>query len=210
MGKISQGILGGFSGKVGGVVGSSWKGIAVMKAKPLSVANPRTALQVAQRTKFSAIVSLASAALIGICKPMWDRDAQKQSGYNAFVSSNILAYTSTGEFVPGNMNISLGKNTAMPIDGVTVVPNNKDVQVLWSMGDIEGEQQPTDTAHMLAVNTRNGEICVATGQDIRSSEETKASFENDVLSGDTVEIYLAFRSADGFRIFAQSRETASL
>jgi hypothetical protein len=27
MGKINQGILGGFSGKVGNVVGGSWKGI---------------------------------------------------------------------------------------------------------------------------------------------------------------------------------------
>ena len=31
MGTIKQGILGGFSGKVGTVVGSSWKGISYMR-----------------------------------------------------------------------------------------------------------------------------------------------------------------------------------
>ena len=37
MGKIKQGILGGFRGTVGTVVGSSWNGIAYMKGKPQSV-----------------------------------------------------------------------------------------------------------------------------------------------------------------------------
>ena len=34
MGKIKQGILGGFNGKVGTVVGASWKGIAYMRGMP--------------------------------------------------------------------------------------------------------------------------------------------------------------------------------
>jgi len=40
MGKINQGILGGFSGKVGNVIGGNWKGIDYMRVKPASVANP--------------------------------------------------------------------------------------------------------------------------------------------------------------------------
>jgi hypothetical protein len=40
MGKINQGILGGFSGKVGNVVGGSWKGIEYMRVIPASIANP--------------------------------------------------------------------------------------------------------------------------------------------------------------------------
>ena len=34
MGKLQNGILDGFSGKVGTVVGSTWKGIPVMRARP--------------------------------------------------------------------------------------------------------------------------------------------------------------------------------
>ena len=34
MGRIKQGILGGFSGKVGTVVGASWKGKAYMRGMP--------------------------------------------------------------------------------------------------------------------------------------------------------------------------------
>ena len=52
MGKINQGILGGFSGKVGNVIGGTWKGIDYMRVKPAHVTNPKTEGQVDQRSKF--------------------------------------------------------------------------------------------------------------------------------------------------------------
>ncbi|MBO7082471.1 MAG: hypothetical protein J6W30_01355 [Bacteroidales bacterium] len=58
MGKIKQGILGGFRGTVGTVIGSSWNGIAYMKGKPQSVRNPRTDAQVQQRNFFKEVQEL--------------------------------------------------------------------------------------------------------------------------------------------------------
>ena len=55
MGTIKKGIMGGFSGKVGNIVGASWKGIAYIRSLPASVHNPRTEKQVTQRNKFSLI-----------------------------------------------------------------------------------------------------------------------------------------------------------
>ena len=60
MGKIKQGILGGFRGTVGTVVGSSWNGIAYMKGKPQSVRNPRTDDQVQQRNFFKDLQQLVA------------------------------------------------------------------------------------------------------------------------------------------------------
>ena len=74
MGKIKQGILGGFSGKVAGVVGSSWKGIAVIKARPLSVANPKSPLQVAQRGAMAQIVMVARLLLASVLQPFCSKD----------------------------------------------------------------------------------------------------------------------------------------
>jgi hypothetical protein len=56
MGKFSQGILGGLSGKVGKVIGGDWKAIDYLRIKPSSVANPRTPGQVNQRNRFSASI----------------------------------------------------------------------------------------------------------------------------------------------------------
>ena len=60
MGKIKQGILGGFRGTVGTVVGSSWNGIVYMKGKPQSVRNPRTEDQVQQRNFFKDLQQLVA------------------------------------------------------------------------------------------------------------------------------------------------------
>ena len=60
MGKIKQGILGGFKGKVGTVVGSSWNGISYMKGRAQSVRNPRTDAQVQQRNFFKELQSLVA------------------------------------------------------------------------------------------------------------------------------------------------------
>jgi hypothetical protein len=58
MGTIKKGILGGFSGKVGTVVGASWRGISYMRSLPQKVRNPRTQGQRSQRNKFALALSL--------------------------------------------------------------------------------------------------------------------------------------------------------
>lgn len=61
MASYKQGILGSFSGKLGNVIGTFWKGIAVMRVVPANVTNPNTLAQQAQRTKFKMLVQFLSA-----------------------------------------------------------------------------------------------------------------------------------------------------
>ena len=60
MGKIKQGILGGFKGKVGTVIGSSWNGISYMRGQAQSVRNANTPAQQMQRGFFKDLQMLAS------------------------------------------------------------------------------------------------------------------------------------------------------
>jgi hypothetical protein len=60
MGTIKKGIIGGFAGKVGPVIGSSWKGIPYLKARPEKVANPRTAGQLDHRARLTTTVHFLS------------------------------------------------------------------------------------------------------------------------------------------------------
>lgn len=53
MARYEQGILGPFSGKVGTVVGSTWKGINTMRSKGKTTTKPATIRQQAQRMRFS-------------------------------------------------------------------------------------------------------------------------------------------------------------
>lgn len=87
MGTIKQGILGGFNGKVGTVIGSSWKGITYMKGRAQHVKNPRTAGQIYQRNAMKAI-ALALRPIASILSITFKNSAQKMSGYNKAVSIN--------------------------------------------------------------------------------------------------------------------------
>ena len=66
MGKIQQGILDGFVGKVGTVVGSFWKGKAVMRGYKRIVRNPNTSDQQLVRIRFATIGRLSAAFLTAI------------------------------------------------------------------------------------------------------------------------------------------------
>ena len=61
MGKVQMGILDGFVGKVGTVVGSFWKGKPVMRAYKRQISDRDSEAQQLVRTRFGAINSLAGA-----------------------------------------------------------------------------------------------------------------------------------------------------
>ena len=87
MGKIKQGILGGFSGQVGTVVGSSWKGIAYMRGKAQHVKNPRTAGQTYHRDAIKA-VTMALRPITSTLRLTFAEYAKKMSAFNKAVSVN--------------------------------------------------------------------------------------------------------------------------
>lgn len=55
MATYKQGVLGSFSGKVGTVVGSSWRGISYIRSLAQKVANPRTKGQLWARARLTAV-----------------------------------------------------------------------------------------------------------------------------------------------------------
>ena len=89
MGKLKKGILGGFSGKVGNVVGASWKGIDYIRSLPASVKNPRTQGQVAQRTKFSTTMEFLRPLNQLINEGFRSASTGKLTAMNAAMSYNV-------------------------------------------------------------------------------------------------------------------------
>jgi hypothetical protein len=112
-----QGISGGFRGRVGNVVGSSWKGIDVMKIRPASIANPKTDKQQTQRGRFGLMGRFiqANRKLIAIgYKPY----AVQKTALNAAMSDN-LATAITGEFPDFSINYNSVKLSKGDLPGLT-------------------------------------------------------------------------------------------
>lgn len=89
MGKINQGILGGFVGKVGNVVGFFWKGQAVMRSLAGSVANPQTEAQQTQRARFIVSGSLISS-LYSVARQLLEVPARTSSISKSVSAVNVL------------------------------------------------------------------------------------------------------------------------
>lgn len=121
MGKIKQGILGGFNGKVGTVVGSSWKGITYMRGQAQHVKNPRTAGQVYQRNAMKAI-ALALRPIAPTLGITFAKNAGKMSGYNKAVSVNLkkAIVNQDGEPVVDYSKLILSKGTLTPFDYLNI------------------------------------------------------------------------------------------
>lgn len=195
MGVIKRGLLGGFSGKVAGVVGSSWKGIAVIKALPLSVANPKTADQVANRTSFKAAGQAGSKLLVEIVKPLWDRDAQRQSGYNAFLSANKQAFSSLGVLAVVDFIATLGKLPGTVIDSITIADGTNKAVAQWTDDSGEGEKLATDVAYVVAYNETTGKWGFSDGTVIREEGAADAVFVDNLATGDDISVWLMFQGA---------------
>src|SRR6059058_5524667 len=89
MGTFVKGILGSFSGKVGTVVGSTWKGIPVMK----SLSGPRkgspTLLQLEQQARFTLMIKFLRP-LTALFNETFSSGAVGMSGFNKAFSYNVL------------------------------------------------------------------------------------------------------------------------
>ena len=195
MGIIKQGILGGFSGKVGSVVGTSWKGINVMKARPLSVANPKTAAQIAQRSLIGNASKFASEILATIIQPLWNRFASQASGYNDFVSANLSLFADALPSVIADLEISKGKMAKTTIDAAVATGADDDVEVTWTDDSGSGFKLATDIAYVVVIDTSTSQVYGF--ETVATRADASVTVDMPIEGGEDYEVYLAFKRADG-------------
>lgn len=196
MGTIKRGILGGFSNKVGGVVGSSWKGVAVVRSLPLTVANPRTAAQLAQRDKFKQLSMLGSQCLTTIIKPLWDRFAQQQSGFNNFIQANKDAFDSRGDLDAKKLKFSIGRLGDTPFT-VSVNTTTGVATITWSSTPTGSFQQATDKMYVVILGESMEYLFSAGAAAKRSLGSYSTPAIPGLIGGIVGQAYVAFAREDG-------------
>jgi hypothetical protein len=196
MGTIKQGVLGGFSGKVGVVVGGSWKGISYMRGLAQNVKNPRTPAQIGQRTKFGLAIRQLKP-LTALLRTGWKQYADGMSAFNAAMSYT-LANAITGSYPdyridPSMMLISRGSLTPASSAGATVAAGN--ITVKWSDNSGAGSAAQTDRALIAVLNPVRGEaVSTDEGAERMTGSQTIAMPPH--WAGDSVHVYLGFISED--------------
>lgn len=201
MGKISQGILGGLSGKVGNVIGGSWKGIDYIRIKPSSVANPRTEGQVNQRNKFTVTLEYLQPNK-EFLKVGYKSFATKKTEFNAamsYVLNNAVVGTAPNFTVDySNALLSRGSLSGA-LNATTDLATAGQVSFAWDDNSLEGNANTTDKAMVLVYNPSKKESMYILDGAIRTAGSQTVNIPG-TYAGDTVELFIAFVSADGTQV----------
>jgi len=199
MGKINQGILGGISGKVGPVVGGSWKGINYVRSMPTSVSNPNTVPQQNQRAKFKGAVSMAQALLGAIVQVFWNPIASGMSGFNRFLSKNVDFFSAAGVLDYPNALPMTGTLLPAPITSLVADASLNTVVAGYTNNGGVGNALGTDTMALIVYNeTQEYWKSVTTGS-LRSTGTV--SLADDLMQiGDIVHGYLCVYRTGNFSL----------
>src|SRR2546423_15651325 len=96
MGTISKGILGGFNGTVGTVIGGSWKGIDYMRSRPARRTNSPSPAPLEQQAKFATVINFLDS-MVGLIRITYNGFAVKMTAFNSAMSYHIR-YAITGAY----------------------------------------------------------------------------------------------------------------
>jgi len=197
MGTIKKGILGGFSGKVGTVVGASWNTISYMRSLPQKVKNPRTLGQRSQRSKFSLALKLLQP-MTAFLRTGWKLYANKQTPFNAAMSYT-LANAITGNYPnyaidTSKVLVSRGALATAANGAATATGGN--IKFSWSDNSGIGSAKQTDKALIAILNQTKGEAITNDAGAERTTGTQTVVLPAD-WSGNSVETYLGFISEDG-------------
>jgi len=203
-GVINQGILGGFSGKVGPVVGGKWKDIDYMRGY-IVPANPNTVGQQTVRGKFSALVARAREILSTILQPYWDPYYSNMSGFNAWLSENYALADSDG-ILDETAVMSKGTLTPTVPTVAEYTTGSGSLEIQWDT-DLLGNQTINDIVCAVVLDVTGQRLLGFTTINIRATGTTTLTIETG-LTATAIVVYLFFIQGTGSELIVSDSSSA--
>jgi len=197
MGTISKGILGGFSGKVGTVVGANWRGKDVMRSLPKKSSRTATEDQLIQRQKFGLVTKFL-APVAPLTRAWYGQPAGYKSKRNLAVSYHIKeAIAGTyPDFTMDFPKVIITKGELAGIDDPTAVPEaGAVIATTWADNSDQANAKPTDILVAVVYNVDKGQF-VYQQTAVRSAVGFDMALPAN-WTGDVAHCWLSFASADG-------------
>ena len=197
MATILNGITGGFSGKVGNIIGSSWKGIDYMRSRATSIAQPNSPAQLEQRARFGTVGKFLRP-LIPFLRIGFKSYAVKMSAFNAAMAYNFdNALTGTYpafDIDYSKVSVSQGKLPGA-LNPASVAAIGGNVEFTWDNNSWEANAQATDKAVLVVYNPAKQAAVSVIGAITRAVGSQTITLP-DAFTGDEVQCYIAFTNAN--------------
>jgi len=198
MAKLVEGVLGGFRGKVGTVVGNIWKGIATMRVHVKSISNPQTAAQLEQRAKFSVMIQFLKP-LTDFVRTTFKHFAIKQTSFNAAMSYNVT-HAITGVYPVYEIDYSkvlVSMGSLPPVLNPEVTSTTAgEVKYTWEDNTGGPYAKATDKAAICVYNPVKGYATDLIGGNTRTGGSQSITLPAN-WSGDEVQCFIAFSNQNG-------------
>ncbi|WP_443945093.1 DUF6266 family protein [Pedobacter sp. AW1-32] len=133
MGTYSNGANGAFTGKVGSMIGSSWRGITYLKGLPRKSTKPATEAQLAQRAKFAMVPVYLRPIKDILNLGFGDKQLTKLTAYNAaarlFLTEAIIG--TYPDFSVDFSKMTLSKGAQSTFHNLSMVLQGSDLGLSW-------------------------------------------------------------------------------
>jgi hypothetical protein len=197
MGTYNKGILGAFSGKVGPVVGASWRGKDVMRSLPKKSNRLPTANQLEQRNKFALVTSFLTP-INAIIKRYFGNNTGTQTRRNAAMSyliKDALVFNDP-DWEWDFSKILIARGELQALDGGAITAGaGQSIAMTWTDNSMEGNASPTDKLVVVVYE----ESAKNTWYSVNLAPRNAGSAILDLpayTTGLTVHVWATFASAD--------------
>lgn len=201
MGRIKKGILGGFSGKVGAVIGASWRSIDYMRGLPKTSNKPKTPGQLAQQTKMALFRGflLGLNDIVGRCF----QNIEKHTPMNDALSHNMLNAVA-GVYPEQSIDFEqllFSKGELLGAWSPKAVPAASNaIDFTWENGNYSALRSATDQVIVVVYDPVKQQFCKLENAALRS-EKIARLIVPKTFKGHSVHCYLSF--------YSESRKIAS-
>jgi hypothetical protein len=188
-----NGILGSFSGKVGSVVFTTWKGIPVIRSKPIRKNTVPSALQEDQRARFKLMTGFLKP-LSDLLRQTFEQSAVGMSWYNKALSENRSAITDSHPYLAIDYPKIVLSKGRLPLGEPPTISSREPGRLIltWKMGDGIDKDLTAGSVFIAAYQEELNRWII--GQYEINEGITSCILEVEPFAGKAVQTYIGFIS----------------
>lgn len=197
MGTFNKGLLGGFSGKVGPVIGSEWRGKNVLRSMPSKSEHEPSEAQLRQRQKFKYMLHFLNP-IKHVLSSTFPNYGDK-TPFNRATSYHLKeAIVSTGEgfeLIYSKILISMGELCGLQ-DPLVTLSAPLTLALQWADNSDQGLAYPDDELLVIAYAPTLDRFEIATNTALRANTQCLLHLP-ELFEGLPIELWATFKNASG-------------
>jgi len=201
MGTIRNGANGGFSGKAGSVIGSSWNNISYIKGLPKLSNKPATLKQLDQRARFSAALAFLGPIKDVLIMGYKGQASGRATGFNMGIQQ-VLGHAITGTYPDYSVDkelVQISKGTLQATTDIVFTSTaTETLEISWLPQVNSLNAFVDDEATVLIYNVPQNLFMIYTNAGKRGDAGTTLTLPSS-FAGQEIHSYIFYVSRDGNR-----------